>query len=281
MQMMRKKSLIRCVVLLAVSSLFLMGCGESETTKAQRLLNEAQKDYAVGNLQGAQILIDSLHSSFPKLVSYRRSADTLSWRIAIVESSRNCVYLDSMYSLKQTELEPMLKGFILEKDGQYQDIGNYVSKELRTERNTERCYLKPFVNEHGEFFLMSYYVGSSIDYNQLKVTVGDMFAETGVADASDIHAYDDMGVKHETVMFIPEVLGSVPEFMYEHSTERLRVTLIGKKSYIYHLNELERKLYAQTYALSIVLSDIYKLDQELNKNKARYILNEQRLNGDK
>ena len=272
---------INVLVLLTVFSVLLIGCKESEEEQAKSLLNQAERSYASGNLQEAQLLLDSLHESYPKLVSYRRSADTISWRIAVIESSRNCVYLDSMLVLKRQELQPMLKGFGLEKDEKYQDVGNYVPAQLRTERNAERCYLKPYTTEHGDFYLMSYYVGKVINFNRMKIAVDDMFAETATAETADIHSYNDMGVYHETVMFNPTVLGSVPQFMYDHSDKRMKVTLIGSTTYFYYLNELERKLVSETYALSVVLKDIYTLEDQLNKNKAKYLLNEKRLSGSK
>ena len=281
---MRRKRLamvkkINVLVLLTVFSVLLIGCKESEEEQAKSLLNQAERSYASGNLQEAQLLLDSLHESYPKLVSYRRSADTISWRIAVIESSRNCVYLDSMLVLKREELMPMLKGFGLEKEEQYQDVGNYVPAQLRTERNAERCYLKPYTTEHGDFYLMSYYVGKVLNFNRMKISVEDMYSETGEAELADIHSYDDMGVYHETVMFNPTVLGSVPQFIYDHCATRMKVTLIGKTTYIYYLNELERNLLSETYALSVVLKDIYTLEDQLKKNKAKYTLNEQRLSG--
>ena len=233
--------------------------------------------FTAGDYWKAQQLIDSLHTGYQKQRAARREADTLSWRIEVIACERNVVYADSMLVIKRAELAPMLKDFRLEKDTIYQDMGNYVLPQLRTERNAERCYLKPYVDEHGVFYVMSYYVGKPIDYNRIKVSMNDVFVESLPAESGDVHRYEDDGVNHETVMYGPSTLSGIGEVVALHSEERLKIALLGTGTYTYFLNELEKKLFTQTYNLSVVLSDVYELEQQLNKNKARVALLQSRL----
>jgi len=57
----------------------------------------------------------------------------------------------------------------------------------------------------------------------------------------------------------------VGAFIAQNSGSRLKVTLYGKKSYIYYLSDSDKKAIAETYQLWIIKKDVAQLQKEIKK----------------
>ena len=89
-------------------------------------------------------------------------------------------YLDSALQVKQQEFDAIKDKFTLEKDAEYQQIGNYLWPTQTVEKNLHRSYLRFQVNEQGIMSMTSIYCGSNnIHHVGVKVIAPDgSFAET-------------------------------------------------------------------------------------------------------
>lgn len=70
-----KRQNIIAATLIALCTL--ASCTDKKATEAQRLLDEAQKQYAAGAYERTLTLIDSLRSAFPEAIEQRKTALTL------------------------------------------------------------------------------------------------------------------------------------------------------------------------------------------------------------
>lgn len=219
------------------------------------------------SLNAAQIEIDSIHSLYPRLVDKRRIAAALEDTIVRRESARSLAYCDSILPIKQHEADSIQKNFRFEKNEKYQEVGHFVYKTERTENNASRTYLKTYVDENADFYLLSNYCGSKIEHSSVEVSVDDLFAHTDTIDTSSAanHSFTDGGTRWEIVTFKNEADNGVAAFITQYVTKRIKVTLHGKRSYIYYLADSDKKAIFETYHLWVVKKDVARLLKEIKK----------------
>ncbi len=272
---MRLRKLLYLTIFTGIIAL--NSCAPSPSENAQELINQAKHAFSLHDETQALTLIDSLHATYPTCVSQRRTADTLEWAIEKLQIERSLPYLDSILVIRQNEFPELKKQFRFEKDEKYQDIGDFTHSLLRTESNTNRCYLKPYTNENGDFLLMSYYVGGTKEHNTLTATIGENKASTLAANPEDINRYENLGSFHETILFTPQTVNNIHQFIANNYQEKVKIilSLDGENNkYIYSIFENERKIFADTYQLATCINDIKTITEQQNTlNRKLSILN--------
>lgn len=254
---------------LFISIIILSSCN---TRKAQEKLADERLKHIeqlidANSLNAAKIEIDSIHLLYPRLVNKRKIAESLNDTIIRRESARTLAYCDSILPLKIREMDSIAKNFRHERDSVYQEVGNFVYKTQRTENNATRTYLKTFVDDNADFYLVSNYCGSKIDYVCVEVTANDLLARTdsvGLSDAKN-YSFTDAGTLWQSITFKNEAEKGVTAFIAQNSADRIKVTLQGKKSYVYYLSDVDKTAIKETYHLWIVKSDVVKLKKEIKK----------------
>jgi hypothetical protein len=245
---------------------------EKEAQKADEHLDYVEELIDQNSYNAAKIQIDSIHILYPRLIDKRRKAASLSDTIARRESARTLVFCDTALIRKNKELEHLLVNFRLEKDKKYQTIGSYVYKSQVTEANTGRNYLKAYVDENADFYLVSNYTGRKIEHTALKVNVGDLYAGTDTLSTSSpaYHSFTDDGTRWETLSLKNEAAKAIAMFVAQYLDSNIKVTLIGANSTSqYQLTTMDKNALAATYALWIIKKDIVQLQLEIKKAKAR------------
>lgn len=222
-------------------------------------------------LNSAKIEIDSLHLLFPKLISKRKVAAALEDTILRIESSRTLAYCDSLLPKKQLELNVILKNFRLEKNAKYQEIGNYIYKTQITESIPKKTYLKTYVDEKADLFLISNYCGPKIDHSCVEASNGDITSRTDtlLANNSANYSFTDGENHWETLTFKNDAANPLASFITQESDKQIKVNLCGKKRYTYFLSNSDKKAITETYRLWIVKKDIHQLEKEIKKAKNR------------
>src|SRR5574344_1113587 len=258
MKFMQKKFFKVLLLCTLVSGLAAWGIPTDEE-RSKELLGQAQAYFDKKEVNAAKLMIDSLHATYPKIVNVRRQADTLSWQIEQFEIQRNLPYVDSMLVVRMNEFEEQKPAFRFEKNDKYQDVGNFFVKSLQTENNIDRNYVRPYTDENGKFYVMSYFQGRKLRHNMLKASIGDLYAETGIVEVSDIHEYNDGGVCRETVLFTDEKLGTFPQFIAENAPEKIKITLIGDRENSYFMALDDKESFLKTFRLSSVLKELQEL----------------------
>jgi len=252
---------------------FLISCNSRQKLEKQAdiRLKQIEQLISKNSLNSAKIQIDSFHLLFPRLVNKRRIAAAFEDTIVRRESSRTLAYCDSILPFKQHEADSIQRNFRFEKDKIYQEIGNYIYKTQNTEANSNRIYLKAYVDENAEFFLISNYCGTKLEHTTIEVSANNLFARSDTIVTSDpsYHSFTDGGQRWEVVTFKNETGKVVAAFIAQYTSIPIKVILHGKKNYVYFLAESDKKAITETYHLWVVKKDVVKLQNEIKKATAK------------
>ncbi|WP_348524228.1 hypothetical protein [Parabacteroides sp. PH5-8] len=272
------KKYIICTMLLM---LLMVACGKQEK-EARNMLEQARSLYEQNDLFAAKNGIDSIRAKYPKELNVLKETLELMRQIELKEADRNIVYCDSLLPIKRMEAEELSKAFVLEKDAEYQEVGNYIWKQQTIEKNVERNYIRCGVNEFGEMYLASVYFGSrGINHTGVKVSVKDgSFAETASIpyDGGLNYRFEDMGNTTEVVTYKGENAVDAVKFIYANEKERIKIDYTGGKAYTIYLAEADKKALIATYNLASVLTDIDVLTTEREKSVKKKSYLEGKLN---
>lgn len=240
---------------------------EAQEKQADERLKHINLLITQNALNAAKIEIDSIHLLYPRLVEKRRIAQAFEDTIVCKESARTLAYCDSLLNIKQQEVDAVQRDFLFEKDTVYQKVGNYVYKTQRTENNSSRIYLKTFVDEDANFYLISNFCGSKLEHTSVEVSVDDLFLQTDTIDTSNAsnHSFTDDDTRWEAVTFKNQADNGVAAFIAQNASKRIKVTLHGKKNYVYYLAESDKKAISETYHLWVVKKDVAQLQKEIKK----------------
>ncbi|MDD3078240.1 MAG: hypothetical protein PHH37_03930 [Paludibacter sp.] len=260
-------SKIKIFLLFFVSIAVLSSCDSRarQEKRADSLINDIREFIKSENYSQAQIYIDSIHKTYPLLVDKRKSAAALKDTITRRESAKTLDYCSNIYPQKKQELDSLQKNFRFEKNEKYQEFGNYVYKTQITEQNTDRNYLKCYVDENGDFYLISNVTGTKIEQYCIKVISGDEFAlsdSIGI-DKGIFHNFSDGGTYWESLTYKNDGGMPVAKFIADHSADRIKVELIGKRKYFYIMNEQDKKAITETIKFWVVKKDVLELEKKI------------------
>ena len=232
---------------------------------ADQQLLQIQQLIEENNYQAALGSIDSLHRIYPRLVSKRRIAAAYRDTIIRRQSSALLAVSDSLLPLKIRQVDSLQKNFRYEKDDKYQEFGNFVYKTQITEQNINRNYLKCYVDDNADIYLISNVSGTKLNHTGVKVSAGDIFAQTDTTQSSNgvFHNFSDGGGYWESLTFKNENDGGIVQFISQHQSEKIKVNLFCKKNVSYILNDQDKKAIAATYELRLLKRDLKKLQNDM------------------
>lgn len=251
-------------VLLAL--VVLTGCGDGGEKEAQLHLQKAEMALQQENFNEAKLQIDSIKVLYPKAFETRKQGIKLMQQVDLKEQSKTLAYLDSMMQIKESQFESIKEKFVLEKDTAYQEIGNWFYPTQVVEKNVGRSFLRGQVNELGEMSLTSIYcAGGKLNHTSVKVSVGDMFAETLMS--KDSYTTTDLGRTIEKADYKVGEDGGVVGFIVANHDKNLQLTFIGDKTYRTAMQKNDRKAIVELAELARILSgmeEIRKQQKEAN-----------------
>lgn len=258
------------ILVLLITILFFVSCKEKEDQQklADLRLKHIEELIHQNSFNQAKIQIDSIHLLFPRLVKKRAVAQAFADTISRRENARTLSYCDSLLVMKEKEKAELQKNFRFEKDKKYQEIGSYVYKSQTTENNATRTYLKAYVDEKADYFLVSNYCGNlKLEHISVRVSVDDVFSQTDTIPVSNAfnHSFRDGEVFWESLTFKNEADKGVSSFIAQYESKQIMVNLIGKRPCQYILTTSDKKAISQAYQLWIVMKDVEKLKAEIKK----------------
>ena len=251
------------IVCFSLCALLLVACAPSDTEQAQVLVQQAQTLVDNGQWRQARIVLDSVHTVYPKEVAQRRLAKALGDSITYLEAQSTLAYADSMLPPLLEQSDKLLKQFKYEKDEQYEDKGRYVHRLLNTSSNTARNFLQAYVRDDRQTIVKSYYYGSH-QVNQQQVTLSAQGEELRFSGSN--HAFEVEGW-HEIMTLEDENALQLLNFISAHHSDRVRVHGAGLKpnhTWVYYLNDKEKEALSATYQLGFLMKDILRLEQMAN-----------------
>lgn len=257
------------VFCIALATLVLSACN-NESKKAQERLDYARTLFEKNEFSAAKTELDSIRVLYPKQVEALKSGLTLMRQIEQKEAERNLAFCDSLLPVKLEELEVLKKNFVLEKDTNYNEIGNYIWKQQTIERNVQRCYIRAGVNEKGEVYLASVFYGPKpINHTGLRLSTPDnLFAETATIpyDGGQNYRFTDLGNTTEVVTYQGVKGIDAIQLIHANKDNRIKAEYLGGKPYVIYIADADKKAIAATYELAVVLSDIEAMRKEKDKS---------------
>ncbi|WP_291586079.1 hypothetical protein [Bacteroides sp.] len=244
------------------ATLALASCGNDAEKKANERLTTARTAFEQGDYNEAKLQIDSIKILYPKAFDARREGISLMQQIELKEQQQSLVYLDSILQTKQKEFESIKNKYVLEKDAEYQQTGNYFWPTQTVEKNLHRSFLRFQVNEQGVMSMTSIYCGgSNLHHFAVKVIAPDgSFAETPAS--KDSYETTDLGEKIEKADYKMGADGNVMGFLYLNRDKNIKVEYIGDRKYTTTMTPADRQALAGIYELSQLLSSIEQIKKE-------------------
>ena len=244
------------------ATLVLASCGNDAEKKANERLTTARTAFEQGDYNEAKLQIDSIKILYPKAFDARREGISLMQQIELKEQQQSLVYLDSILQTKQKEFESIKNKYVLEKDAEYQQTGNYFWPTQTEEKNLHRSFLRFQVNEQGVMSMTSIYCGgSNLHHFAVKVIAPDgSFAETPAS--KDSYETTDLGEKIEKADYKMGADGNVMGFLYLNRDKNIKVEYIGDRKYTTTMTSADRQALAGIYELSQLLSSIEQIKKE-------------------
>ena len=244
------------------ATLVLASCGNDAEKKANERLTTARTAFEQGDYNEAKLQIDSIKILYPKAFDARREGISLMQQIELKEQQQSLVYLDSILQTKQKEFESIKNKYVLEKDAEYQQTGNYFWPTQTVEKNLHRSFLRFQVNEQGVMSMTSIYCGgSNLHHFAVKVIAPDgSFAETPAS--KDSYETTDLGEKIEKADYKMGADGNVMGFLYLNRDKNIKVEYIRDRKYTTTMTSADRQALAGIYELSQLLSSIEQIKKE-------------------
>lgn len=240
--------------------LFFAACAPSNTERAQSLVDEAQQLAKDGLWRQARIIIDSVHSTYPKEVTQRRVAKALADSITRLEAQVTIAYTDSMLPPLLEQADALLKQFKYEKNEGYEDHGRYVHRLLTTNSNTSRNFLQAYVRDDRKTIVKSYYFGSfAVKQQSITLSAND---EEYLFSGSN-HSFEAEGW-HEIMTLEDDNALSLLNMISANMNNRIRVKGSGEKpnhTWVYYLTDQEKEALSKTYQLGWLMKDIKRLEE--------------------
>lgn len=238
-------------------------CGVSDTECAQTLINNAQTLVTRGQWRQALIVLDSVHTQYPKEIAQRRIANALADSITYLEAQANIAYTDSILPPLLQQADKLLKLFRYEKNEKYETYGRYVHHLLTTSSNTSRNFLQAYVQDDRTTIVKSYYYGSQ-SIQQEAITLS--------ANGEEIHAQGsnhrfEANGWHEIMTMEDSRALEVLNFISAHTNDRIRITGQGTKpanTWVYYLTDKEKQALSDTYQLGWLMKDIKRAEEIQN-----------------
>lgn len=244
----------------------LAGCGDGGEKQARLHLQKAEMALSQEKFNEAKLQIDSIKLLYPKAFEARKQGIKLMQQVDLKEQQKTLFYLDSVLQVRQAQLDSVKGNFVLEKDTAYQEIGNYFYPTQVVEKNLGRSFLRAQVSELGEMSLTSIYcAGGKLHHTGVKVSVGDMFAET--PPSKDSYETTDLGRTIEKTDYKLGEDGGVVDFIVLNQDKNIQLQFIGEKNYRTTMQKNDRKAVAELVELARILSgmeEIRKQQKEAN-----------------
>lgn len=250
------------LIILFCGALALSACGNEAEKKANEKLTAAKAAFESGNYEEAKLQIDSIKILYPKAFEARKAGQELMLQVELKAQGKTLAYLDSALQAKQQAFEAIKSKFTLEKDAEYQNVGNYLWPTQTIEKNMHRSFLRFQTDEQGNMSMTSIYCGAgNIHHTGVKVTAPDgTFAETPASN--DSYETSDMGEKIEKADYKLGEDGDVIKFISQNKDKNLRVEYKGERKYATTLSPTDRQAAAEVYELAQILSAMQQIKKE-------------------
>ena len=152
--------MMKKLIIFFCGTLALTACGNGIEKKANEKLMVAKAAYERGDYEEAKTQIDSIKILYPKAFEARKAGQELMLDVELKAQQEILAFLDSALQAKQAAFDAIKGKYTLEKDAEYQQVGNYIWPTQAIEKNLHRSFLRFQVSEQGIMSMTSIYCGA-------------------------------------------------------------------------------------------------------------------------
>ncbi|MDR0732571.1 MAG: hypothetical protein LBF08_00710 [Dysgonamonadaceae bacterium] len=253
--------------------LLLFSCNKKEID-ARAHLKKARNFYENADYNSAQKILDSLKTLYPNHLKVRKEVLRLGRLVKLEQQTQNIAIFDSLLQIRLAQRDSMKTAFVFEKKTEYDNIGKYYAKSQILENNLRRSYIRSGVNELGVMELASIYCGAQpIRHTGLKVSGAEgEYTETEAIphDGGMNYSFTDLNMTIETVTYTGKKDNGVIQFIYNNMDVPIKAEYTGGNGkYAIAVSQADKAALANIRDFSIILSDISRLNKEIEKSSLR------------
>ncbi len=267
--MLRSKN-IRHLIFLFLSLIILVSCGPQPRELAVKKINLGKMILVQGDTARAIEIFDSIKVLYPSAeVQVGVAKNILSdlYRQMIDDCMSQIEITDSIISVYE-------KNFKKEK-GEYDKYVQYTPKRQTFNRSWDRSFLQVYLDERGEFYLISNYMGKEwMKHTGIRVYDKKLQAksERVPLDDPDNHRSDFLDYKWEKVSYREGKSDSVINFIVEHPDLKIKCVFMGSDYYYILLEDYDIKAVVDAYHLSNAIKRKKALEEKLKRLKEQQLL---------
>lgn len=250
------------LITLCCGTFLLAACGNGIEKKANEKLTVARTAYEQGDYKEAKLQIDSIKILYPKAFETRKAGQALMLDVELKVQQQKSDSLNAALQAQQQAFDAIKDKYILEKDAEYQQMGNYLWPTQTVEKNLHRSFLRFQVNEQGIMSMTSIYCGgNNIHHKAVKVTAPDgTFAEAPTS--KDSYETTDLDEKIEKADYKLGDDGGIINFVNQNKDKNLRLEYIGDRKYTTTMTPSDRQAAVGIYELAQILSNMTQIKKE-------------------
>ncbi|MCF8359571.1 MAG: hypothetical protein K9H26_12485 [Prolixibacteraceae bacterium] len=250
------------VILYALIVLMLAACKPSQRQRAVAVINRAKVEIVNGDTLNAIMKLDSVESEFPKATI----------QIGVARNMKDELYRQLIDTRKnellavEKQIEQLEKDFRKEKT-EFDMYTQYIHKRQTFNRSWDRSFLQVHLDERGELYLTSHYMGDKrLKHTAIRVYDDTLSQKSGTVPLDDPNnrRSDFLDYKWEKVSYTNGRSDSVIQFITDNADRDLKCVFMGSEYYYILLEDYD--IAAVTEALA--LSEAIKRRKALNKEIA-------------
>lgn len=246
---------------------FVWSCGPSQRELAVWKTNQARELVAQGDTVSALTVLDSIAGLYPK-------AEV---QIAVARNMSNDL-LNGLINTRMLQVERLdtaiahLEKLFVKEKTVFDRYAQYIPHRQTFSRSWKRSYLQVNLDERGELFLTSNYMGKEwLNHTAIRVYDGDLQMKSGEVPLDDPmnNQSDFLELKWEKVAYTKGRADSVIHFIAQHPDRKLKCVFLGNRHYYILLEEFDVKAVTDALELSVAIKEKQKMAAELEAFKKR------------
>lgn len=251
---------LKSLVLISCAVLLMTSCKPTKVDKCTILYEDAENLFLNQSYSQASLLLDSLHTTYPKLINFRYKADTLQWRIERANNIQSYNYLDSILPIMNDSISSLLKDTKYIKT-KYEDIGRYIPKNININKSISSNMLYPYCDSMGKRYIQAFTINSNKKSNKISISISNTSIETIPIDALSGRRYLTNGTWYEVLLIDETKLNGV--FSTLANSDKQSVLISHNNNISYYLSRKNKRAFSTINSLSYLL----KSKSEMIKQK--------------
>lgn len=240
-------------------AMLLFSCGgkDTDTERAEAIVNQADSAITAGDYDLAVTLLDTLKSRYPREIKVQRGAMNLRPRAIEGQTIRQIEITDSMLAASSHRRDSMMNHFSFVNNPELVE-GYYVIKEYANSSLFNRTGVEARITPEGEFYIISSLNAKPVKHTSLSLKNQAGEVSTATVDYDGDRNYRSGGT--EMITFVGAECDTLGQFLTDNRGAATTLIFNGAKSYSTPLSKLDRKSIEQTYEMANVLTENRKLN---------------------